>query len=222
MIVVYFFVFSPAILIAIDCCGRSLSRTSLRSIPSIELVDCCARANFVAVKHFARSRSPSREGSFVRTNIVAVELARSRASSRSIQSFEIIVAIELTRSFDHRRDRTGLSRLSSQWTFARPSSPQNSFVRATLVAVELLVRDHLRDRKKHSRSSSRPNLKARATIVAIELLRSRASSRWMRSFAIIIANKLDRSSDHRRDRTCSLAAILALETFPRDPHRDGT
>jgi hypothetical protein len=127
LIVVYFFVFSPEILIAIDCCGRSLSRTSLRSIPSIKLIDCCIHANFIAVKHFARSRLPSQVGSFVRANIATVELAGSRASSRLIQLFAIIVTIELTRLCDHHRDRTAFLGIIIAMD-----------VRATIVAAELV------------------------------------------------------------------------------------
>ena len=192
------------------CCGQSnwqtvaIARTSclwlmhllvVTKVIAIGLVDSCVHAIFIAVEPRACSRSSSRLESIVCATIVAIKCLP--LSSRSIKSFAIIGAVKL-------------------------------LVCVTFVAAELAlswslswlnVRDHLRDRKNHLWSSSRPNLKARGTIIAIELLCSRASLQSVRSFGIIIANKLDRSSNHCRDRTCSLAAILPQDTCSRSSSR---
>jgi hypothetical protein len=84
---------------------------------------------------------PSQVGSFVHAIIIAVQLAHLWASSWLIQSFTIIIAIKLTCSCDHHRDQTAFLRLSSQWMFVLPLSPQNLFVQVTLVAIKPLVCD---------------------------------------------------------------------------------
>jgi hypothetical protein len=87
----------------------------------------------------------------VRATIVAVKLAHSQSSSRSIKLFTIIVAVDLLVRMtiltaelffcDHHHD----------WicSFARPSSLQNLLIRATLIAVKFPVRDCLCDQINH-------------------------------------------------------------------------
>ena len=90
-------------------------------------------------------------------NIVANEPARSRDSSRSMYSFAILIAIDKMSSCDSHRSR--LARLRASWrstvldrvrdrrSCSRCSSRSTKCHHATLVAVDLLVRDCHRNRQ---------------------------------------------------------------------------
>ena len=192
-----FLVFSPAILIAIDCCNCLLSRTSLRSISSIGCnhasflaCDLCdhllARTSwrliasingsdctsFLACDHCNRLLSRTSSQLFAPANIITVNLI-----DRLLQSCELFACNWCFRSWSRKSLWLNLLIVAFVWTPLQSNSLpfvvtiMSGIIHcANIIAVELPVCNCLCNQSNRLRSSSQPNLRGHATITTTKLV----------------------------------------------------